>query len=81
MSGLPNQAGEPHDSANSAFLRVLFAYTVGLNAFGLVLALTFLVGSFFQMANAVALVGGIVGVVVGVAAGLRTESALKRLFR
>jgi len=54
---------------------------VGLNAFGLVLALTFLVGSFFQMANAVALVGGIVGVVAGVAAGLRTERALKRLFR
>jgi hypothetical protein len=67
-------------SWTSLFLRLLLAYIIGLNAFGLVLALTFLVGSFFQTVNAIGLVGLIVGFAVGVAAGLRTERALKRVF-
>ena len=54
---------------------------VGVNAFGLVLALTFLVGSFFHTANVVALIGGVVGIAAGVAAGWRAERMLKRVFQ
>lgn len=59
----------------------MLAYMMGVNAFGLVFALTFLVGSFFHMANVVAFVGLIIGLGVGLAAGLRTDRALKRWFR
>jgi membrane associated rhomboid family serine protease len=59
--------------------RLLFAYLIGLNVFGLVLALTFVVGGLFHMANPVAIAGLIVGIILAVLAGWRTERALRRL--
>jgi membrane associated rhomboid family serine protease len=67
--------------SSSGFLRLLIAYVVGLNAFGLVLALTFAIGSLLHMANAVALTGVVVGIAVAIAVGWRVERATKRLFQ
>ncbi len=50
-------SGGPSSSGNSRFLRLMLAYMMGVNAFGLVYALSFLVGSFFNMANVVAFIG------------------------
>ncbi len=80
MKGPVEPIGGPSLSGNSGCLRVMLAYIIGVNAFGLVYALTFLVGSFFHMANVVAFLGLIVGLGVGVAAGVRTDRALKRWF-
>ena len=67
-------------SQGNSFLRLLLAYIVGVNAFGLVLALTYAIGTlFFHMANGVALIGAIGGAAVGVAAGVRTGRALRGL--
>jgi hypothetical protein len=54
-----------------------------VNVFGLVLALSYVVGSLLHtdMASVAGLIGGLAGVTLGVVAGWRTEKALKRLVR
>jgi hypothetical protein len=66
---------------DSRFLRLLLAYTIGVNVFGLVLALSYVVGSLLHtdMASLAGLIGGLAGITLGVVAGWRTEKALKRI--
>jgi hypothetical protein len=66
--------------SNPRFLRLLLAYIVGLNAFGLVLALTFAVSNLAHLPAAVGLIGAVIAIAAGVAAGWRTERAIKRVF-
>jgi hypothetical protein len=66
--------------SNPRFLRLLLAYIVGLNAFGLVLALTFAVSNLAHLPAAVGLIGAVVAIAAGVAAGWRTERAIKPVF-
>jgi uncharacterized membrane protein len=54
---------------------------IGVNVFGLVSVLTFVVGSLLKMGPVVGLVGLVAGIVLGVLAGWRTDKALKRFFR
>lgn len=63
---------------NSRLLRLFLAYTVGLNAFGLVFALTFAIGSLLHMADAVAFIGFVVAIAAGVTAGSWLERAMRR---
>ena len=62
-------------------MRLAIAYLIGLNVFGLVYALTYLVAGLFQMAPIVALAGLLVGMTVGILAAWRTDKALKRFFQ
>ncbi|HEX9097142.1 MAG TPA: hypothetical protein VF990_13695 [Candidatus Dormibacteraeota bacterium] len=61
-------------------MRLAIAYLIGLNVFGLVYALTYLVGGLLQMAPIVPLAGLLVGLTVGILAAWRTDKALKRFF-
>ncbi len=69
------------DGFRSPFLRLLLAYTIGVNVFGLVLGLSYVVGSLLHMdmASVPGLIGGLAGIALGIVAGWRTERALKRL--
>jgi hypothetical protein len=62
-------------------LRLVLAYMIGLNVFGLVLALTFVLGSLWHLANRVALVGLLFGIILALLAGWRRARALRRLFQ
>jgi hypothetical protein len=62
-------------------LRLMLAYMIGLNVFGLVLAVTFVLGSLLHLANPVALGGLLVGIILAVLAGWRTARALNRLIQ
>jgi hypothetical protein len=66
---------------NLRFLRLLLAYVIGLNIFGLVIALTYAIGSLLNVLNVVGLIGGVVAIAAGIVAGWRTERALKRAFK
>jgi hypothetical protein len=67
---------------SSPFLRLLLAYTIGVNVFGLVLGLSY-VGSLLHMdmASVPGLIGGLAGIALGIVAGWRTDRALKRFFQ
>jgi hypothetical protein len=65
----------------SPFFRLPFAYLIGLNVFGLVSVLTFVVGSLLKVGPVVGLAGLLAGIALGVLAGWRTDSALKRFFQ
>jgi uncharacterized membrane protein len=58
--------------------RVLLAYMIALNVFGLVVALTLVVGTLLHMANAVGFAGLLVGITLAALARWRTERALER---
>ena len=62
---------------SGGLLRLVLAYMIGLNVFGLVLALTFVAGRLLHIANLVAFAGLSVGVIVAVLAGWQTERALQ----
>jgi hypothetical protein len=66
------------DAFNSRILRLLVAYTIGLNVFGLVLGLSYVLGSLLHMAEVVGGIGGLAGIALGAVAGWRTYKALKR---
>ncbi len=57
----------------------MLAYTVGVNAFGLVLGLIFVLGSLLHLdlASVAGLIGGLASVALAVIAGWRTYKALK----
>jgi hypothetical protein len=61
---------------SSRFLRLLLAYTIGVNVFGLVLGLSYVAASLLHMD--MASVGGLAGIALGLVAGVRTDKALKR---
>jgi hypothetical protein len=65
----------------SPFLRLLLAYTIGVNVFGLALGLSYVVASLLHMGmtSIAGLVGGLASIGLGLAAGWRTERALKRI--
>ena len=65
---------------SSRFLRLLLAYTIGVNAFGLALALSYLVAGLLHldMASPAGLVSGLASMILGVFVGWRTERLLKR---
>jgi hypothetical protein len=62
------------------YARLAFAYLIGMNVFGLFVALTYAVGSLLHMMTLVGPTGLLAGISLGVLAGWRTEKALKRLF-
>jgi len=62
-----------------ATLRLVLAYIIALNVFGLVLALTFVLGGLLHLASQVALAGLLFDIIVAVLAGWRTARAAKRL--
>ena len=66
---------------SSPLLRLVIAYTIGVNVFGLVLGLSYVVASllYLDMASVAGLIGGLAGIALGVVAGWRTEKALKRI--
>jgi multisubunit Na+/H+ antiporter MnhF subunit len=66
---------------SSPLLRLVIAYTIGVNVFGLVLGLSYVVASLLHldMASVAGLIGGLAGIALGVVAGWRTEKALKRI--
>jgi hypothetical protein len=70
----------PH---GSPFLRLLLAYTIGVNVFGLALGLSYVVASLLHMdmASVAGLIGGLAGIALGIVAGWRTDRALKRFFQ
>lgn len=65
----------------SHLLRLLVAYTIGVNVFGLVLGLSYVVATMLRldMASVAGLLGGLAGIALGFVAGWRTEKALRRL--
>jgi hypothetical protein len=65
---------------SSRFLRLLLAYTIGVNVFGLVLGLSYVAASLLHMnmASVAGPIGGLAGIALGVVAGVRTDKALKR---
>ena len=65
----------------SPFFRLPFAYLIGLNVFGLVSVLTFVVGSLLKMGPIVGLAGLLAGITLGVLAAVRTDKAVKRFFQ
>jgi hypothetical protein len=67
----------------SRFLRLLLASTIGLNVFGLALALSYIVAGLLHldMASVAGLIGGLAAMTLGAVAGWRTERALKQLSR
>ena len=67
----------------SRFLRLLLAYSIGVNVFGLVLGLSYVAASLLHldMASIAGLIGGIAGIALGVLAGWRTDKALQRVFQ
>jgi predicted membrane protein len=62
-------------------MRLVFAYLIGINALGLVVAVSYVVGSLLRIAPLVALIGLVAGLGLGVLAGWRTDKALERLFQ
>jgi hypothetical protein len=66
----------------SRFLRLVLAYTVAVNVFGLALALIFVIASLLHVdrSSVVGLVGVLAGIALGAVSGWRTEKALKRFF-
>ena len=66
---------------DSRVLRLLLAYTIGVNVFGLSLGLSFVVASLLHldMTSTAGLVGGIASMGIGLAAGWGTERLLKRV--
>ena len=74
----------PHDVKRpfrSPFLRLVLAYTIGVNVFGLALGLSYVVASLLHldMTSVAGLIGGVAGIALGVVAGWRTDRALKRI--
>ena len=74
----------PHDVKRpfrSPFLRLVLAYTIGVNVFGLALGLSYVIASLLHldMASVAGLIGGLAGIALGVVAGWRTDRALKRI--
>jgi len=57
------------------------AYTIGVNVFGLALALSYVVASLvhLDMSSVAGLIGGLAGIALGIIAGWRTNIALKRI--
>src|ERR1700674_3788024 len=72
----PTEGSRPF---RSPFLRLLLAYTIGVNVFGLALGLSFVVASLLHldMTSMAGLVGGLASMLIGLAAGWRTERALR----
>jgi hypothetical protein len=65
---------------SSRFLRLLLAYTIGVNVFGLFFGLSYVVASLLHLdtASIAGPISGLIGVALGVGAGWRTDKALKR---
>lgn len=59
--------------------RFMVAYLVGLNATGLIFALSLAVGSAIHHMNVAAFLGAVIGIAVGVAAGLSIARAIKQV--
>src|ERR1700674_2290837 len=74
----PTEGSRPF---RSPFLRLLLAYTIGVNVFGLALALSYVVASLvhLDMSSVAGLIGGLAGIALGIIAGWRTNIALKRI--
>src|SRR5438132_13602325 len=65
---------------SSRFLRLLLAYTIGVNVFGLVFGLSYVVVSLLHLGKAsiAGLIGGVASITIGVVAAWRTYRALQR---
>src|SRR5256885_806895 len=65
---------------SSRFLRLLLAYTIGVNVFGLALGLSYVVATLLHLdtASIAGLIGGVASITLGVVAAWRTERALQR---
>ena len=61
----------------SPLSRWVVAYGIGLNAFGLVLALAYVVGGVTHQSNAAAVTGFLLASAAGIATGRRINRAMK----
>jgi len=68
---------------SSRFLRLLLAYTIGVNVFGLVFAVSLAVASALHVdkSSAAGLIGGLAASALGILAGWRTQRLLRRFSR
>lgn len=66
-----------NDPFRSPLVRLIIAYAIGINVFGLVIALSLVLGSALRHPNAVGLVGLLAGIALGSIAGQRIARALK----
>ena len=64
---------------SSRFLRLLVAYTIGVNVFGLVFGLSYVAATLLHLntASIAGLIGGVASITLGVVAAWRTERALQ----
>ena len=65
---------------SSRFLRLLLAYTIGVNVFGLAFGLIYVVATLLHLdtASIAGLIGGVASITLGVVAAWRTARALRR---
>ena len=62
----------------SPLARWVIAHGIGLNAFGLVWAATFVIGGLTHQSGAVAIIGFFLASSLGIAAGCRVNKAMKQ---